>query len=265
MRLGVSTACLYPDLLEHSLDLLTEQGFRLFEVFVNTFSELEPEYLDDLRTRLQKAGAQVCSLHPFTSAFEVTLFFSEYERRTQDGLKFYRQYFEAANRLGVSILVLHGQRNYRTGRITEEKYLENYQRLFRLGQEYGITVAQENVVQFRSEQAAFIRRMRQNLGKECAFVLDLKQAVRAGEDPMQMLDAMGERLVHVHLNDHTAEKDCLLPGSGEFDFSILAKKLTEMGYSGNGVIEVYRNNFQKPQELVQAYDFLCHHFPQQEK
>lgn len=75
MRLGVSTACLYPDLLEHSLDLLIEQGFKLFEVFVNTFSELQPEYLDDLHARVQKAGAEICSLHPFTSAFEVTLFF----------------------------------------------------------------------------------------------------------------------------------------------------------------------------------------------
>ena len=256
MRLGVSTACLYPDLLEHSLDLLIERGFKLFEVFVNTFSELEPKYLDDLRGRVQKSGAEICSLHPFTSAFEVTLFFSEYERRTQDGLKFYRQYFEAANRIGAHILVLHGQRNYQKSRISPEQYLESYHRLYCLGQEYGVTVAQENVVQFRSEQSAFIRRMRKELGKECAFVLDLKQAVRAGENPMQMLDAMGERLVHVHLNDHTSEKDCLLPGSGSFDFSSLAQKLEEMKYSGNGVIEVYRDNFGKPEELVQAYRFL---------
>ena len=140
MRLGISTACLYPMVTEEALDRLLERGFRLFEIFFNTVSELEPGYVEGLRRRLDKAGAEVVSIHPFTSAFEVMLLFSDYPRRTEDGLAFYRRYFETAQRLGTKFLVLHGQRNYQKGRITEEEYLERYWRLYRLGQEYGITV-----------------------------------------------------------------------------------------------------------------------------
>lgn len=256
MRLGISTACLYPMVTEEALDRLLERGFRLFEIFFNTVSELEPGYVEGLRRRLDKAGAEVVSIHPFTSAFEVMLLFSDYSRRTEDGLAFYRRYFETAQRLGAKFLVLHGQRNYQKGRITEEEYLERYWRLYRLGQEYGITVAQENVVQFRSERAAFIQRMREALGEECAFVLDLKQAVRAGEDPMEMCRAMGERLCHLHFNDHLPGQDCLLPGKGGFSYETLFQYLQEIGYPGKGVIEVYRGNFEKEEELWESLCYL---------
>lgn len=96
MRLGISTACLYPMVTEEALDRLLERGFRLFEIFFNTVSELEPGYVEGLRHRLDKAGAEVVSIHPFTSAFEVMLLFSDYSRRTEDGLVFYRSYFETA-------------------------------------------------------------------------------------------------------------------------------------------------------------------------
>lgn len=258
MEIGISTACLYPTEAEKSLSCLLGMGFHKLEVFLNTFSETEPEFLSSMSRELQKYGAEVLSIHPFTSAFENMLFFSDYPRRTEDSLKFYYRFFEAAQRLGAKYLVLHGQRNYHKSRITEEEYLENYHRLFREGQRFGITVAQENVVDFRSEKADFIRRMSDCLQEECAFVLDIKQAVRAGESPMEMCRAMKGRMVHLHLNDHLPGKDCLLPGQGGFDFPLLFRTLKEQGYTGDGVIEVYRNNFSTLPELKAARDYLCH-------
>lgn len=70
---------------------------------------------------------------------------------------FIKQYFEAANILGASILVLHGQNNCgRYGGIEEKDYLEKYLALYELGQQFGITVAQENVNGFRSANPSFI-------------------------------------------------------------------------------------------------------------
>lgn len=256
MNLGVSTACLYPAETEKALCQLLEMGFREFEFFLNTFSETQKEYLLSLRSQVEKSGAKVLSIHPFTSAFENMLFFSDYPRRTRDGIQFYHCFFEAANLLGAKILVLHGQRNYQHSKITEEEYLENYHQLFQEGKRFGITVAQENVVNFRSEKVDFIRRMGESLGEECAFVLDIKQAVRAGESPLEMCRAMGKQLVHVHLNDHREGADCLLPGQGNFNFKNLFQILQETGYHGQGVIEVYRDNYSNPEELWQAREYL---------
>lgn len=252
MRMGISTACLYPLELERSFQTLLSMEFRLFEVFLNTFSEFTPKYLRRLREAADAYGAEIKSIHPFTSGYEGFLLFSEYERRFQDSLEFYKQYFEAANRLGASIVVLHGQRDYASANISESTYFERYAALYELGRSYGVTVAQENVNKFRSESPAFIRRMRRYLGEECAFVIDLKQAVRAGQDPFVVCEAMGERIIHVHINDNAPGYDCLLPGRGTVNFQKFRDMLLGFHYQGDLIIEVYRRNFSDLFELQEA-------------
>ena len=163
MRMGISTACLYPLELERSFQTLLSMDFRLFEVFLNTFSEFTPNYLRELRTMADVYGAEIKSVHPFTSGYEGFLLFSEYERRFQDSLVFYKHYFESENHMLASIVVLHGKRDYASANISESTYFERYAALFELGQSYGITVEQENVNKFRSESPGFIRRMRDYL------------------------------------------------------------------------------------------------------
>ena len=53
MRPGISTACLYPMEIERSLDLLLSMDFKLYEFFLNTWSELTPSFLRLLRDRLE--------------------------------------------------------------------------------------------------------------------------------------------------------------------------------------------------------------------
>ncbi|HBN81048.1 MAG TPA: sugar phosphate isomerase/epimerase [Ruminococcaceae bacterium] len=231
-------------------------GFRLFEIFFNTWGELKPAYLKRIKQILDSGNAGVKSIHPFTSGFESMMFFSDYDSRFRDSLDFYRHYFEAAAYLGAGILVLHGQREYLHGKITEEEYFDRYARLYEAGKQEGILVAQENVNRFRSEDPGFIRRMRRSLSGECCFVFDVKQAVRAGFDPYDMCDAMGEDIVHVHLNDNLPGSDCLLPGTGMMDFRRLKRQLTDYGYSGDLIIEVYRSSFRRPESLLQAKKFV---------
>lgn len=253
--IGISTACLYPLETENALDRLLQLGFRRFEVFLNSFSELEKPYLQMQKRILDGCGAAVRSIHPFTSGFESFLLFSDYIRRFHDGEEFYKRYFEAAAELGASIVVLHGQKKVSKS-LTEEQYFERYEKLYQLGRRYHITLAQENVNLYRSESPDFIRRMRCQLGESCAFVLDIKQSFRAGSDPFVMAEAMADRLVHVHLNDRDGQEDCLLPGRGSVPYQYFFNQLQQMGYSGDYIIEVYRKNFNKLSELVEAACFL---------
>lgn len=258
MNIGVSTACLYPMQTEEALARLLALRFQTLEIFFNSYSEIQPGFARALRRQAEAAGARVVSIHPFTSGFETMLLFSDYERRFWDALELYREYFAAANELGAGILVLHGERDYRRQRITEEIYLERYAKLRALGASFGVEVAQENVNLFRAEDPAFLRRMRQALGKNCSFVFDVKQAVRAGFDPFDVCAAMGDRIAHVHLNDNCGrERDCLLPGRGKMDYRRLARQLQAQGYGGDAVVEVYRRDFGEAEDLAKARAFLA--------
>ncbi len=249
MRSGISTACLYPLELERALPTLISMNFHLFEIFINTFCELKKEYLKELKKMVDDSGSKVKSIHPFTSGFESFLLFSDYERRFSDGLEFYKQYFQAANLLGAHILVLHGQHADKHSRISEETYFEHYARLYNLGRTFGVTVAQENVNSFRSDNPLFLSKMKKYLHGECAFVFDIKQAVRAGEDPFAICDAMGDRIIHVHINDNNPRCDCLLPGYGTMNYKLLRDRLLRYGFSGDLIIEVYRRSFNELNEL----------------
>lgn len=251
MRCGISTACLYPMLLEESLSKLISMNFHLFEIFLNTSSEMERSYLDKLDRMIRDSDSSVKSVHPFTSGYENFLLFSSYERRFEDGLEFYKRYFSACSRLGAKILVLHGRRCDKIS-ISDEEYFERYLRLFALGKTYGVTLAQENVNLFCSDSPSFIERMRAYCGEQCAFVFDVKQAVRGGEDPMQLCKAMGDRLAHVHINDNSPASDCLLPGFGRMDLQELSSYLKSWNFPGDLMIEVYRKSFGPLSQLYMA-------------
>lgn len=254
VRVGISAASLYPMETEKALLHLTGLGYTLFEIFFNACSETGPEFGARLNAMQAAHGFRICSVHPFTSALESMLLFERYDRRTKEGMAFYKQYMEAAKRIGAGLLVLHGQRTG-AGPLSDAEYCARYHELYCIGQTMGITVAQENVRLFRSASPDFIRTTRRELGRECAFVLDTKQAVRSGVEPDEMCRAMGEQLVHVHLSDHTETESCLLPGEGTYDFRILRDALLRVGYTGDIITEVYRPAIRDDAALKDALSY----------
>ena len=259
MKLGISTACLYPMETERAFKTLLGLDFEVFEIFFNSFSELEDNFIDCLKN-MNKANRRIKSIHPFTAGFESFLLFSSYYRRFQDGIKLYEKYFHAAQRIGAKLVVLHGDKYGKEKGISDEEYFKRFEKLSEVAELYGVILAQENVNLYRSQRPQFIREMKQYLGKRAAFVLDIKQAVRAKEDPFVICDAMGERLIHVHLNDHDEKSDCLLPGRGNMDYNRLASLLKKHDYKGDIVIEVYNENFQDIREFAEIYHKIRRYF-----
>ena len=134
----------------------------------------------------------------------------------------------------------------------KEEYFERYVRLYRLGKEFGITVSQENVVHFRSQSPNFIKRMSDYLGEEFSMTLDLKQCRRAGENPFDFIEAVGEKIDHIHLSDYNENSDCLPPFEGYTNFEEIVSALNKKGYKGSYIIELYRKNFENTQQIVDA-------------
>lgn len=256
MRCGISTACMYPQDTSQSLHQLTAMRPGLLEVFLNTFRELDETYISTLQETLAATQSRLTSLHPFSSGFEPFLFFTEYEGRFEDGVKLYRRFFEVCRQLGAPLLVLHG--DYRAKPGDMKFYASRFAALAKIGaEEYGITLAQENVDRCRCGLPENILLLREYTGDTVKFVLDVKQARRAEQDVFQIVQAMGpENICHLHLSDELQGKSCALPGQGTFDFETMLRYLWKNGCRANAVIELYRDGFDTPQQLVQAADWV---------
>ena len=252
MLAGVSTACLFPKLLEESLYDLAVNGVSCVEIFINTHSELKKSFAHGMANLLKRFDVNCVSLHPFTSEMDQLFFFSDYERRIEDALEYYKYYFRFMNMTGAEIFVLHGGKFVRSN----ELFCERYSRLFRVGKENGVTVALENVSRCQSKSSSYIKEVAGMLGNEFAFVLDTKQAIRAGEDPFRFLEAAGKSIAHVHISDSSELGDCLPIGKGRFDFKRFFKKLAELNPDCNVILELYRNNFGPISELITSYNIL---------
>lgn len=254
MNAGVSTACLYPKPLEDSLYELAVNGVTNVEIFLNTHSELKRSFAAALAETLRRFDVSCSSVHPFTCEMEQLGFFSDYERRFNDSLEYYKHYFSFMNMVGAEIFVFHGGKG--APNAPREPFCERFSRLYRAGQEAGVTVALENVSRCKSGSAAFIRDIAGMLGNEFAFVLDTKQAVRSGETPFDYLDAAGSRVAHVHISDSGELGDCLRIGKGRFRFNAFFARLNELNPDCSVILELYRSGFNGISDLVNDFNVL---------
>lgn len=252
MNIGVSTASFYPLETELSLENLGKAGIKHTEVFFNAACELKQSFIDMLTDIKEEYGISVASVHPTMSLAESFMIFSAYERRYREAEEEYRRYSEAAAQLGAKYIIMHGGKP--NGILSDEEYCERYMRLNEITKENGVQVLQENVVRFRAGDIEFLRSMRNILGKDAAFCIDLKQAVRCGYNSFDLIEEFSENIKHYHISDQSTASDCLLPFCGSFPFKTFFDKLIEKNYGGSCIIEVYRNSYKEYEEIYNSYN-----------
>ncbi len=254
MQIGISSSCLYPMITEDSLRTVGELGAKTAEIFFNSYSELKKPLLDEIKSIKDHYGINVRSIHPFTSAYEAVLFFGGYGRRLTDGIEFYKNYFEAANEIGAEMVVLHGGRAYLE--TTPEEYAESYIPLHEAALREGVHIAHENVHNHHCGNPLFMKALADIVGDSFRMVLDIKQCRRCGESEFDFINLLGDKIYQVHISDCLPGRDCLAPGAGEYDFGKFFEKLRSVGYDKTAIIELYRHNYGKTEELKTAKSYL---------
>lgn len=258
-NIGMSIACLYPMETEKALETAAQMGFKDFEIHLSTFSELSDGYIKELKKILKHYGANAHSLHPFYCVLESPMFFSDYnERRFADGLEIYKQYFHSTAKLGAKYLVFHGGQLMGVNKCTvsDDEYIERYNRLYECGQKFGITLLHENVYTHKCESIDFCRKMIEYLGDKAQFTFDSKQARRAGQDPAKFAAALSGHIRNIHISDFNAEHDCILPGKGIENFAAIKSAMGEDSDKAYWMIEVYRNGFGDTREIELSAKYL---------
>lgn len=251
MNVGLSTACLYPELIENELEELGRRGVERMEVFINSHCELDTTFVRSLKAINERYGAKIVSLHPYTCGIEPMMFFTPYERRFHDILDYYKKYFEAANILGAEYFVFHG--NKEQNPFPNKGYFERFAGLFAMGKRYGVTVVQENVARCVSGGLSFLTEMSEYLGDEVAFLLDNKQALRCGEDAFEFLEKLRGKIKHIHFSDSRKGSDCVPYGEGDFDCARFFEVLRRDNYEGDLMLELYSDGYGSIDDLVANY------------
>ncbi len=254
MNIGISTASFYPLETEIALEQIGKSGVTTTEIFFNAESELKPAFIDMLKDIQNEYSLNIPSIHPTMSLAESFMIFSEYERRFHESLYKFARYSEIAAELGAKYIILHGGKP--NGLLSDEEYCERYMALNAETQKNGVTVLQENVVCFRAGDIEFLRSMRDILQDDAKFCLDIKQSVRCGYNPFDLIEEFSDNIKHCHISDHSIASDCLLPLNGKFDFKQLFNILKDKGYNGAFIIEVYNNSYKEYEEIFNSYKKL---------
>lgn len=254
MKIGVSTACLYPNETETALRYLCEAGLDIFEIFFNADCELRGSIYEEIRRIIRDNSLGVISVHPYTSAVETMSLFGDYPRRLHEMMDIYKRYFDIMNELGAGVFILHGA--LKSAVCTDDLYFERYSLLYDEGKKFGITVAQENVSYCKGGSLEFLKKMKNVLGENCSFVLDVKQALRSNTDPFEIISTLGNSLVHFHLSDNTPQNDCVAVGKGSFDFPRFADTVKKLNSKGNIILELYRSGFENLSELKESIEYM---------
>ncbi len=251
MKIGISTSCLYPMYTELAFETIAAHGVDLTEIFFNANCELEPSFINGLIKTKDSYGITVSSVHPTMSLAESFMLFSNYDRRFSEGLDCFKRYGEIAAALGAKYVIMHGGKP--NGTMDDYGYFDRFATVADAVHQNGATLLQENVVLFRAGNLNTLKNMSEYLGDNVGFCLDVKQSIRGGYSPYDVLNLLGHKIKHLHLSDNNESNDCMLPLTGSFDFKDFLQKATALGYEGDAVIELYRAAFDRPQEL-----FLSH-------
>ncbi len=251
MNIGVSTASYYPLETELALEEIGKAGVKNAEIFFNAESELKESFVNILLNIKEYYGMNIVAIHPTMSLAEPFMIFSNYQRRLDEALRKFSRYSEVATVFGAKYIILHGGRP--NGILSDEEYCERYMMLKNETRKNGVTVLQENVVKYRAGEIEFMRSMRDILGDEAEFCLDIKQAIRSGYSPIELTNEFIDNIHHLHISDHSLAGDCLLPLNGGFEFEKFFCMLKAKGYNGAAVIEVYNNAYRNYSEISDSY------------
>jgi sugar phosphate isomerase/epimerase len=170
---------------------------------------------------------------------------------------------ELAAELGAPTVVVHPpfrwQREYAAGFVDG---------IAELAQRFGIRLAVENMYPWRARQrevVAYLPDWDPVLQPYRDVTLDLSHTATAGADALEMAQALGDRLTHLHLADGTgsAKDEHLIPGRGGQPCAAVLGQLAERGFAGTVVVEVNtrraRSRSEREDDLAEALDFARVH------
>lgn len=229
-RVGLSTASVYPESTAAAFELAASLGYDGVEVMV--WTDPISQDANALRRLSEHYDVPILAIHA------PCLLVTQRVWAADPWVKLQKAQF-AADLLGAQTVVVH----------PPFRWQRDYARRFQVGLD---AMAQETEVRFAVENM-FPLRVR---GREVSayqpgwdvtadgpyrhYTLDLSHTAVSRSDALQMLDAMGSRLAHLHIGDGTGvgRDEHLVPGRGKQPCAEVLERVAVRGFTGHVIVEV---------------------------
>lgn len=253
MKAGISTASLFPEKhTEEAARIIKSLGAETAEVFLSTFYEYRPEFSKALAPEI--CGLEINSVHCMPLNFEPNLF--NVTRRVRgDGFYWLDQVARSAQLLGCHNYTFHGFARVGKGRDDMRFIGERIAEAYSFLQRYGVNLCLENTAHYAFNRPDFFTEVR-SYCPNMYGVFDIKQARRSGYPYRTYIEAMKGAIAYVHISDADEDGKTCLPGKGVYNFEEIFKRLKGAGFDGNILIENYRSDYGKQEELKASLDYI---------
>jgi sugar phosphate isomerase/epimerase len=273
IRVGLSTASVYPQNTEAAFRYAAELGYDGIELMV--WAESVSQDVDAVAALSREYSVPVQAIHA------PCLLISQRVWGPDPVAKLARS-VEAAEKLDSATVVVHPpfrwQRKYSDGFADQVAELEANSH---------VVVAVENMFPMRADRffgrkEKSAQRLERRGGPGAAlsafspsydptdvghdhYTLDLSHTATAGSDALEMLDRMGEGIAHLHLADGRGASvdEHLIPGHGSQPCVEVCTELVRRGFEGQAVVEINTQNARTVPErssmLGQALQFSRAH------
>lgn len=228
-KVALSTASTYPETCTTAFEMAADLGFDGVEVMV--WTDPVSQDPDALRGLSERYGVAILAIHA------PCLLLTQRVWSTDPWTKLQRAQ-AAAEQVGAPTVVVHPpfrwQRDYARGFVDG---------LARMQDETDVVFAVENMFPWRArsrEVTAYAPHWDLLELDFPATTLDLSHTAVSDSDALELVDALGDRLAHVHLADGSGSNkdEHLVPGRGGQPCAEVLERLARRGYEGNVVLEV---------------------------
>lgn len=252
----LSTSSVYPENCAYAFDLAERLGYDGIEVMVWT----------DPITQEAGAISALSTLHdmPVRAIHAPTLLLSQRLWGWEPWGKVDRS-IELAADVGADVVVVHPP--FRWQRDYAASFVDGI--ADRQGR-HGVRLAVENMFPWRarnSEMQAYLPHWDPTDQAYGHVTLDISHTATAGMDAVDLADALGSRVAHVHFADSNGSfrDEHLVPGQGDQPCVELLDWLSSTGYTGHITLEVSTRKKDREQREVDLRDALAfvrdHHAP----
>ena len=228
-RVGLSTASAYPESTASAFEIAARLGYDGVEVMV--WTDPVSQDVDALRRLSDYHGVPILAVHA------PCLVITQRVWGTEPWVKLERAR-GAAERLGAGTVVVH----------PPFRWQRDYARQFRAGidrmaGETAVRVAGGDLFPLRVrgvEVSAYAPDWDPTTEPHRAYTLDLSHTATSHSDATELMTAMGDRLVHVHVADGSgaAKDEHLVPGRGTQPCGEVLERLAAERFRGSVVVEV---------------------------
>ncbi len=228
-KVALSTASCYPETCTTAFEMAAVLGFDGVEVMV--WTDPVSQDPDALRGLSERYGVPVLAIHA------PCLLLTQRVWSTDPWTKLVRAR-EAAERVGAPTVVVHPpfrwQRDYARGFVDG---------IARMQGETDVRFAVENMFPWKArnrEVVAYLPHWDLLEMDVPDVTLDLSHTAVSDSDAVRVLDALGDRLAHLHLADGSGSNkdEHLVPGRGNQPCADVLERLARTGFDGSVVLEI---------------------------